>query len=201
MTHKLTNFRELRSGRTVAYCSACGKEVGVLDGKTMSGKPKKVCEASARLQTRQKRQTDRKRESRAKKTGLRKREQYAAKLWRYIAYHRSGFKCEVCGVQMEPGVNGLQAHHLVNRSQSKRLQLDPANSQALCFKCHCRAGRDSIWALSYAELREPGISAYLLAERRIMGAIPLEDAIAKLEQIAGMYGVELGERKGGTDGL
>jgi len=194
MIHRLSEFRTLRSGREVAFCSVCGKEVGVIPGKTMSGKPKKVCEASARLQTRQKRQTDRKRESRAKKTGLRKREQYAQKLWRYIAYHRSGFKCEVCGVQMEPGVNGLQAHHLIARSQSKRLQLDPANSQSLCWSHHNYAGRDPLWALAFAELREPGISAYLLAERRIMGAIPLEDAIAKLEQIAGMYGIETGEQ-------
>lgn len=123
-----------------------------------------------------KKDTEKRKKVRAAKKAVTDLEQLLAFVWRFICYERAGRKCEVCGTPYERGDFRLQAHHLVKRSQSKRLQLDPMNSMALCPGHHMAADRDPIWALGLAnELR--GVGEYLVRERRNMSKIRADEII------------------------
>lgn len=72
--------------------------------------------------------------------------EYNAAMWREVVYARAGYKCEKCGKPGSPGVeiDGLHAHHIIKRSQSRNLQYDPENGACLCAGCHSFADRDPI---------------------------------------------------------
>ena len=114
-------------------------------------------------------------------------------LWRQITFERAKRCCEICGKgPFEKGDFRLQAHHLVKRSQSRRLLLDPQNGAALCPGCHLSADRDPIRCLALIGEREQGLVEYLLAERRVLKPRLLEDDMARLKEVAGMYGIDAG---------
>lgn len=64
-----------------------------------------------------------------------KADQAALRAWARAVKARAGYRCEVCG-----GTRlGLEAHHIVRRSQSRRLRYDLANGACLCLRCHREA--------------------------------------------------------------
>lgn len=183
MTHRLTEL----TGKT-AVCSICGP-VKVYRASKLS---KPVCWEWQKQKNKTVRMKATKQAVRGRKSAKKADQDRAAYLWRQIVFERANRKCEICGQgPFEKGDFRLQAHHLVKRAQSKRLQLDPQNGAALCPGCHLSADRDPIRCLSIIGEREPGIVDYLLKERRIMGAIPFEDTVKRLEEVARMYGVEV----------
>lgn len=196
MNHRLSNFGVNKAGNPVADCAVCGPRVKVLrdemhkKGVCWQGWDEKgrqqAAERRERVRTAKTRVTDRKRASRALKTAKKKGAERLTYLWRWVCFERAGRCCQICGKgPFEQGDFQLQAHHIVKRSQSKRLQLDPFNSAALCAGCHMAADRDPIRTL--AVLDEwwikappkavggssgffwsglPRVSTYLLKERR-----------------------------------
>ena len=161
-------------------CSVCGPVKAVLVrsvGRTLQRCPNQIKEKKKAA-----RQNERQRATKAIKRTKTKRQHDAEYLWRQIVFERAGRKCEVCGKPFEKGDFQLQAHHLVKRSQSSRLRLDPVNGLALCAGHHQYADRDTTWAIAIADELRPGTAKHLLRERRLIGRqdIDIEETI--LEQ-------------------
>jgi predicted restriction endonuclease len=139
--------------------------------------------------------TERQKAAKAVKRSKEQEQDQAAALWRKIVYARANNCCEACGKECKPAVFGpdaLHAHHIIKRSQSKRLIIDPVNGQALCQGHHQYADRDTGWSLALAEESRPGTAAYLLRERRInTGRKPFEVELQLLHEQAAIYGVAI----------
>lgn len=208
MRHTLSNFAENRNGNPVADCSVCGPRVRVLrDGMHKKGvcwkgyddsQREKRAERRIKARNRLSMGAQRKRERKAAERVVKQEQEYAAWLWRQICYARAENRCEICGKECAPGVFGheaLHAHHVIKRSQSARLQLDPANSMAVCAPHHQGADRDQIKCLAILEEREPGIAAYLLSERRKIGRISFDEEMDRLRKVAAIYNIEVERAK------
>lgn len=201
MSHRLSNPTINRQGNTIADCRECGPGVRTLQvlGQMVCKKGYEAKEALRRSQAREKakvkkvRTAERKTIAKAKIKAIKTRQERAEWLWRQICYHRAEFRCELCGKLCEVGVFGptaLHAHHVVKRSQSKRLQLDPANSMAVCGPCHQGADRDQVRCLAVIAERDPATVAYLLSERRSIAKFDFEAQLKVLEETAKIYGIE-----------
>lgn len=127
-----------------------------------------------------KRDIAKRKRQRAAKKAVNDLENLVAYVWRFICFERAGRACEVCGLEFERGSFDLQAHHVVKRSRSGRLLLDPVNSLALCKGHHQFADRDEIWGLAIVDELRPGSADYLLKARRSPKKVPIHDAITVL---------------------
>lgn len=186
MSHRLTAVQPNPKGAGfVGICRSCGKvRVVIVLGKPQCPTLARQKRAEAREKKTQvkKRVSDRKRAVRSRKQATRRSSDARAQLWRDIVFERAKRCCEVCGKgPFEKGSFQLQAHHLVKRSQSKRLLLDPLNGCALCAGCHLSADRDPIRCLAIInEIRL--VAKYLLKERRSVEKRTLEVIDIILEQ-------------------
>jgi 5-methylcytosine-specific restriction endonuclease McrA len=64
--------------------------------------------------------------------------------------------CIQCGRR-----EGLEAHHLIKRSQSKALQLDLANGACLCFECHHYAETHPLVFEAWLQANQPRRAAWV----------------------------------------
>lgn len=193
--HKLTDFRKART-KEYAYCLTCQKEVEVVNKPRVGGGVNKRCSVELKAKRVSEARLGRKRAVRASQTAKKRNSETMAWLWRQICYHRADFTCEICGKKCEVGVFGptaLHAHHVVKRSQSQRLQLDPANAMAVCGPCHQGADRDQVRCLAILQERDPGIVTYLLAERRRTDRPDPAEVEKRLRETAAIYGIEVPE--------
>lgn len=188
--HKLSSFRTART-KMYAWCRNCDREVEAVKKPRVGGGFLWRCSNEQKAKRASEAKNVRKRAARAVSTSKRRSQQEAEWLWRQIVFERAGRKCEACGKPFEKGDFQLQAHHIVKRSQSKRLLLDPANGMALCAGHHQYAERDPIWCMAILRERDPGIEGYLLDERKINGRIPFEDEMDRLKKVAAMYEIEV----------
>lgn len=72
---------------------------------------------------------------RRKKTDKRKLIDRCEALWKEIVKRRDNFTCQHCGKTNLIGAN-CHASHVVPRSRSRRLAIDPINGKVLCHHCH-----------------------------------------------------------------
>ena len=189
MSHKLKDFATLRN-KEVAWCMSCAGVVQVVHKPRVGGGIVKRCAIEQKEKARRVKQNERKQSARRSKAALKRLEEDAAYLWRQIVFERAGRCCEICGKgPFEKGDFQLQAHHLIKRSQSRRLLLDPANGAALCAGHHQWADRDNFGCIAYVEPRDPGLCDYLVSERRSKQRRTLEDEIVILNKVAPIYGL------------
>lgn len=138
-----------------------------------------------------KRATEKRKKAREVKAAIKKLDTLMADVWRLICYERAGRTCECpgCGRTFQRGDFQLQAHHVIKRSQSKRLQLDPLNSLALCAGHHQYADRDQAWGLAIVnELR--GCAEYLLRARRDLTKVQTHSVICGLLREADLHAID-----------
>jgi len=177
-----------RSPKKFGECSVCGRTEVVWNGLSWR------CVRAEKAKAAQKRTTDRKRAVRARKRQKKQDSEALAYLWRQIIFERAGRKCEICGQgPFEKGDFRLQAHHLVKRSQSRRLQLDPSNGAALCPGCHLSADRDPIRCMAIVLKDDPGTVEYLLEERRNTAHPDPEFVKERLIASAKLLGIEVSD--------
>lgn len=173
------------------------KREGPKQGLQRKPRVPKDKKAKAKTSTSQKRKglTDRERATRQLKRLAKDRREGAEFLWRHICYTRADSKCEICGKFCNPGVGPdlLAAHHIIKRSQSKRLQLDYRNSLAVCGRCHLGADRDQVRCLAILKELRPDFVDILLTERRRTDKVNNDAQYAELIGEAAIWGVAIPE--------
>lgn len=188
--HKLIQIEKKRS-KSYGFCQVCQVEVEAVAKARVGGGVVWRCLREMKAKAAKERAFQRKRLQTAADREDRQIQRRAEKMWRSICYARAQNRCEICGKECEPGVFGsraLHAHHIIKRSQSKRLLIDPANAMAVCSGCHQGADRDQVRCLAILEEVRPGVAAYLLKQRRIMGRRPFDEEFALLKAAADAIG-------------
>jgi len=161
MTHKLSDIKDGKG-----YCSLCGKVVPVVE-RTMFGRKRLVCARGLQISAKKRvrRVTERRREARREKTVAKRIAELAGFAFRRACWLRDNKRCVACGKEGELGVGKqfLQIHHIVRRSQSKRLLYVVNNGITLCAGHHQYADLDAVWCLG---LISHGRATSLILERR-----------------------------------
>lgn len=105
---------------------------------------------------------------------LKKRASYEYTLWRMAVFHRDDFRCKCCGCNRGKDFN---AHHIVNFTGNKDLQLDVNNGITLCEECH----EDFHWTYGYENNDLSQLAEYVedfwinLYKEKEEGMSPLQD--------------------------